>query len=166
MPNTLYTLYIMRGLPGSGKSTLAKSIAANETTIDSDKINFGVILSTDDFFLDHENNYNFNPSLLGEAHEWNQKRAFSILEAKKHQKVIIDNTHVKAWEARPYVEMGLECGYEIQIMEPVTPWWIERNALELARRNTHGVPLTVIKRMLSAWESNITVEMILSSTRR
>lgn len=33
----------------------------------------GLILSTDDYFA-HKNGYDYDPSLLGVAHEWNQSR--------------------------------------------------------------------------------------------
>jgi adenylate kinase family enzyme len=47
----------MRGLPGSGKSTKAKKIAGN----------FGVIFSTDDFFMVN-GKYTYNPQMIGEYH--------------------------------------------------------------------------------------------------
>ena len=48
-------LVLMRGLPGSGKSTLARGLG-------------GLILSTDDFFVDAHGNYVFDIGRLDEAH--------------------------------------------------------------------------------------------------
>jgi len=36
--------------------------------------------------------------------------------------VIIDNTNLESWEMKPYMLMALDYGYEIEIMEPNTPW--------------------------------------------
>jgi len=69
-------------------------------------------------------------SLLGEAHEWNQRRAKSALENNRSP-VIIDNTNTQAWEMKPYVSMALKYGYHIKFVEPDTTWkW---NVKELAR---------------------------------
>ena len=54
-------LYIIRGIPGSGKSTLAKKIAS-------------VACEVDDFFVDPDGVYRFDPSLLKEAHSACQKK--------------------------------------------------------------------------------------------
>ena len=51
----------MRGLPGSGKSTLARQLLENNN-------GHGIILSTDDFFINSENKYEFDPSKIGNAH--------------------------------------------------------------------------------------------------
>ena len=52
--------------------------------------------------------------------------------------MIIDNTHMQAWEAYPYVAMALAAGYGIRIQEPQTPWWVARDVAALDQRNTHG----------------------------
>lgn len=44
---------------------------------------------------------------------------------------------------------GKDNGYEIQVLEPDTPW--KFNPEECAKRNTHGVPLQAIERMLARW---------------
>lgn len=141
-------LYIMRGLSGSGKSTLAKELRQG-----------GIILSTDDFFM-VGGKYQFDRDYMADAHYWNQVRAE---EAMKDDitPIVIDNTNVQAWEAKPYVEKALRYGYKIEIAEPNTPW--KFNAEELAKRNTHKVPLEVIHDMLAKWETDITVEDIMES---
>ena len=42
---------------------------------------FGVVLSTDDFFITSEG-YQFEQKKLKEAHKWNQDRAFTAIEAQ------------------------------------------------------------------------------------
>nr|CAB3220770.1 adenylate kinase 9 [Phallusia mammillata] len=145
-------LYILRGAPGSGKSTLARQLAGPR----------GCILSTDDFFVQPNGFYVFNPSSLQQAHLWNQDRARNFLR-KGHSPVIIDNTNMTAWEMTPYVVEGAKNSYYIQIKEPDT-WW-KNKAGQLAKRNSHGVPKETIKAMLDRYERNVTVQSILHSER-
>lgn len=88
-------LIIMRGVPGSGKSTLARKMQGS-----------GVVLSTDDFFVNKFGEYYFNPHSLSEAHSWNQRRADREMKASTNP-IIIDNTNLEAWEMQPYVFMAL-----------------------------------------------------------
>ena len=60
-------LYIIRGIPGSGKSTLAKKIAS-------------VVCEADDFFVDPDGVYRFDPSLLKEAHSACQKKCVTAMQ--------------------------------------------------------------------------------------
>ena len=100
--------------------------------------------------------------MISYAHQWNQIRAEDAMK-KGVSPIVIDNTNVEAWEAKPYVEKGLQYGYDIKIAEPDTPW--KFNAEELAKRNKHGVPKEVIEEMIEKWEPDITVEDILKSEK-
>ncbi|XP_064817435.1 uncharacterized protein LOC135534328 [Oncorhynchus masou masou] len=77
-------LVLLRGAPGSGKSTLARAMLEQNP--------HGVVLSTDDYFCRH-GDYRYDPSALGEAHEWNHARAQEVMEAS-FSPVIIDNTNI------------------------------------------------------------------------
>ena len=143
-------LFIMRGLPGSGKSTLAKELGEG-----------GIILSTDDFFI-VDGEYKYNPEEIGNAHQWNIMRASDAM-MRGVSPVVIDNTNVNAWEAKPYVELGKKHGYNIDIRQAETPWAF--NAEELAKRNTHGVPLEIIEKMIATWKPDITIEDIENSEK-
>ena len=146
-------LILMRGVSGSGKSTLAKKLAADNEN--------SVIYSTDDFFM-IEGIYTFDPLSLGKNHKMNQDRARCAMQ-EKTPCVIIDNTNTQAWEMRPYVEAALELGYEIEIQEP-DPVPIE----EIMRRqkSDKNLPLETVQRMLSRFESNVTVETIMKDSNR
>ncbi|MEQ2182602.1 hypothetical protein GOODEAATRI_024037, partial [Goodea atripinnis] len=61
----------------------------------------GVVLSTDDYFS-CGGGYQFDPMALGEAHEWNHKRAREAFE-RGINPIIIDNTNMQEWEMKPYV---------------------------------------------------------------
>ncbi|CAL1265831.1 unnamed protein product [Larinioides sclopetarius] len=138
-----HILIILRGLPGSGKSTLAKKLKFS-----------GVIFTTDDFFY-KRGKYAFDPTLLDEAHYWNQNRAREAL-LNNVTPIIIDNTNTETWEMLPYIKMGRKFNYEIIILEPNTPWKFKPK--ELAFRNKHGVPKEKITKMLARYQHNITLD--------
>ncbi|KAL4230773.1 NEDD4-binding protein 2 [Mactra antiquata] len=139
-------LIIIRGLPGSGKSTLARALKLN-----------GVILSTDDYFMKGKK-YEYHHEKITEAHTWNKERAKEAMKIDKSP-IIIDNTNTMIWEFKPYINMGLNHNYHVEIFEPDTPWKMKPS--ELARRNTHGVPLEQIKRMMHRYEQNINLDSLL-----
>ncbi|CAM9446249.1 unnamed protein product [Lampetra fluviatilis] len=144
-------LFVLRGLPGSGKSTLARNIKEQGPN--------GVILSTDDYFVKN-GTYCYDPSVLGEAHEWNHKRARDAMDAGMSP-IIIDNTNTHSWEMRPYVAMALQRKYKIVFKEPETPWKFKTRELE--KRNVHGISREKIVRMLNNYERHMTVERIMGS---
>ncbi|EDQ89328.1 uncharacterized protein MONBRDRAFT_25386 [Monosiga brevicollis MX1] len=143
-------LVLMRGLAGSGKSTLAQELLQ--------AVPDGVILSTDDFFTLKNGRYAFDPSRLGDAHEWNQRRAEEHC-CRHVPLVIIDNTNAEVWQMKPYVRIAVKHGYTVSLRQPDTPWAFD--AEELARRNKHGVPLQTIAAMLERFEHNVTAESLL-----
>ena len=146
-------LILMRGVSGSGKSTLAKKLAA-------DNVN-SVIYSTDDFFM-IEGIYTFDPLSLGKNHKMNQDRARCAMQ-EKTPCVIIDNTNTQAWEMRPYVEAALELGYEIEIQEPDQ---VPIEEIMRRQKSDKNLPLETVQRMLSRFESNVTVETIMKDRNR
>ncbi|XP_072706480.1 NEDD4-binding protein 2-like 2 isoform X2 [Ciconia boyciana] len=113
-------LLILRGLPGSGKSTLSRVLLGQSHD--------GIVFSTDDYFR-HQDGYTYNAAQLGDAHDWNQKRAKQAMEQGKSP-VIIDNTNTQAWEMKPYVEVALEKGYRVEFHEPDTWWKFDPEELE------------------------------------
>ena len=149
-------MYIIRGVSGSGKSTLANDLGKD-----------GVVLSTDDYFYDDDGNYNFDPKKLSTAHEWNQNRTEEVMQ-NGAPLVVIDNTHIKFWEARRSVELAKKYGYEVKFAKP--DWNTELYNDEgkwnfdfLKGRNKHGVPDQALKRMINNFEYDPTVEKILDS---
>lgn len=128
-------MYIMRGLPGSGKSTSAQ------------KLN-GVVLSTDDFWVDDKGTYVFNQNMLNKAHKWNQDRC--LAECNRGTPIIvIDNTNCTPSEYSIYEKYAKQFDYNIIIREPRTEWKYDPD--ECYRKCTHGVPLHAIKLMKSKW---------------
>ncbi len=126
-------MIIMQGPPGGGKSTAAKTLAPF--------YNNAVICSTDDFFYKSSKSgeYEYVPSRIGEAHEWNRKRVKWFISLERN--VIVDNTNIRAWEARPYVEMAVEAGYDVRFAR-----------YDGKYPNVHGVPEEVVQRMRANME--------------
>ncbi|NXH16314.1 N4BP2 protein, partial [Bucco capensis] len=145
-------LVLLRGVPGSGKSYLARNLLEDNPG--------GIILSTDDYFYKH-GQYHYDPSCLGEAHDWNRKRAKEAFEMRISP-IIIDNTNIQAWEMKPYVTLAQQFKYKVMFREPDT-WW-KFKPKELERRNIHGVSKEKIKRMLEQYERCLTVSSILDSS--
>ncbi|XP_060801535.1 uncharacterized protein LOC106135138 isoform X2 [Amyelois transitella] len=149
-------LILMRGAPGSGKSYLSRQIV--KVTVGDNPVNFKThILSTDDFFS-LRGSYDFNKYYLRDAHAWNQQRAKTAME-KGLSPVIIDNTNIEVWEMEPYVQAGVANGYKIQVVEPKTPW--ARKPNQLFKKNTHGVSLSSITRMLENYAENVTGDYLI-----
>ncbi|KFP88237.1 NEDD4-binding protein 2-like 2, partial [Acanthisitta chloris] len=144
-------LILLRGLPGSGKSTLARILLGQSSD--------GIVFSTDDYFR-QQDGYTYNAAQLGDAHEWNQKRAKQAMEHGKSP-VIIDNTNTQAWEMKPYVEVALEKGYRVEFHEPDT-WW-KFDPEELEKRNKHGVTREKIAQMLERYEYQISIPTVMNS---
>lgn len=145
-------MIIMRGLSGTGKSTRALQLANGDQSH---------IFSTDEYFGSEDvYQQNFSMEKLPEAHLWNQERVRAALEAGLSP-VIVDNTNVMAYEAKPYVLLAKQYGYSIKIEEPQSPQWDEVKRLraqmdELARKlaglNKHGVPPhSIAARIGSYW---------------
>ncbi|KAJ3235175.1 NEDD4-binding protein 2 [Chytriomyces hyalinus] len=147
-------------------ATEATTVSSAPTTTPTSKTT-PLVFSTDDFWLVPSATnpsileYRHDISRISQAHTWNQNRAFAALNSHASDTIIIDNTNLCRWEARPYVECALRNGYEIVIKEPDTWWWREKNAEELFKRSTHGVPLEAIRRMCERYEVDFSVEAIL-----
>lgn len=130
-------MIVLSGISGSGKSTIAKRFA--ELHKES-----AVILSTDDYFM-VDGEYKFNPAKLAEYHNKNKAAAEEACK-NKIPFVVIDNTNLKLWEAKPYFNIAHKYGYEI-VFERI------ECDLETSDRNTHGVPREVRQKMLDRMDA-------------
>ncbi|XP_077059653.1 NEDD4-binding protein 2 isoform X2 [Siphateles boraxobius] len=146
-------LVLLRGAPGSGKTTLANAMVAQNPG--------GVVLSTDEYFFQN-GQYQFEPNLLGEAHEWNHQRAKDAFE-KRQSPIIIDNTNMQCWEMKPYVAMALKHGYKVLFREPDT-WW-KTKPRQLEKRTRHQVTKEKIRRILERYDRFVSVQSVMNSQR-
>ena len=132
-------LIIMQGIPGSGKSTIVGRIADENT----------VVASADDYMVDAEGNYAFDPTRLGYCH--GQCRRVAIRGMDEGKTVILDNTNMRTQHVRPYIEAARERGYEVCAVYVNTPVdeCIRRNSMRPPNR---AVPAETIRRMASQRE--------------
>jgi len=158
-PNQI--LKVMRGVSGAGKSTKAKSV-----------VGAGIIHSTDSviersgdyrsFFKRLNESKDFTD--LSRAHSTNLKEAIASMKAGISP-VVIDNTHIKMNEAKPYVEAALKMGYADENIRFIDVGTRGLTAEVLAETNTHGVPLEKIKQMIASHQGQgeMTLKKVLES---
>lgn len=139
-------IVLARGLPGSGKTSLTEMIGVPSV---SGIMTRPVSCSADDFFVDNDGQYNFDPKLLPDAHQSCQDKARNAMQAGKS--VAVHNTFTQRWEMEPYLQMAEEFGYRV-IVASVYDGGCDNDTL--ARRNTHGVPVESIAAMRNRWEVN------------
>ena len=159
------TLYLIRGLPGSGKSTLARYLAPTYVLANEQKPNGGpspasfipLCFEADDYFVNEDGEYHFDPSLLSEAHENCRERVeeamslFSQSNTMRYGTVLNDhpdfntiavaNTFSKRWEVAPYLKLAEEYGYSVFIIECQNDFG-----------SIHGVPEEKVEAMRERWE--------------
>lgn len=154
-------LVIMRGIPGSGKSTKAKSLVGE-----------GIIHSTDDL-IEAMGDYNGYFKRMIESKDWSKHgktHKTNLLNAKKSMEegispVIIDNTNIKAFEPKKYIEVALKMGLDEANITIVDIGDGGCTVEVLAERNTHNVPLYKIKQMMDSHKGvgTLTVQSILEA---
>lgn len=121
-------LYIIRGLPGSGKTSLAKRLART-------------IVEADQFMVDGNGQYSFDPSRLAAAHESCRQKVRAAL--MRGGSVAVSNTFSQSWEYAPYIEMAEELAIQYQVISlKGHPTW----------SSVHGVPQRTIEAMAARWE--------------
>lgn len=171
----------MRGIPSAGKSTkvfqLFKKYGGDETHVFSTD-NFwiphtraqkiaGNSVSHEDELAEYKGNW--TTSKLGFAHQQNLDN-FKKAIISEITPIIVDNTNIVYKNFKDYEDIARNNGYKVLIEEPDSPWWnkyrpylknkndpnskkhLDDFAEILADRNTHGVPLDTIKKMISNWE--------------
>ena len=110
-------LYLLRGLPGAGKSTIAKELNC---------VNF----EADQFFLDENSDYKFDPTKLKDAHAWCQSRVKHCM-TEGIQNISVSNTFTQEWEMEAYYNLAKEYNYRVFSI-------IVEN--RHGGKNLHGVP--------------------------
>ncbi|KOO24657.1 2 -cyclic nucleotide 3 -phosphodiesterase family protein, partial [Chrysochromulina tobinii] len=172
----------MRGLPGCGKSTATRQLLAAWELLASQSSHVSsrtAVCSADVFFengagltrrqlhelaaskgmrspdeaAQHGGIYRlcFDRSKLGAAHE-SCRRAFENALRARTGLVIVDNTNTQLKEYDNYKHTARREGYAVAVVElrcPDEPGIFEQ---QLHARNTHGVPMEVLRTMIARWE--------------
>lgn len=132
------SLFLIRGLPGSGKTTEAKRL------LREGRVQHAV--AADDWF-ERDGRYRFNPRELSSAHRDCLQRATEALE--RGESVAVHNTFSRRWEAQPYIDLAARTEAALFVVDLFDAGLVDA---DLAARNVHGVPATVIRRMRERWE--------------
>lgn len=133
-------LILIRGLPGSGKSTFAREYFPNEICFEKLGMNPKYIhLEADMYFTDNEGNYNFNRSLLRNAHSWCQETAKIMMNQGLN--VIVSNTFTTLKEMQFYLDHAKLLGIEV---------WVYHMTGNYG--SIHNVPEETIEQMRNRFE--------------
>jgi hypothetical protein len=146
------TIFALRGISGAGKSYVAREIC-------SSRGGESVIASADNYFINADGIYTFNPSQLRDAH---LSCSASIRDAiaRNIPTIIVDNTCTKAWEVADVERIILETSaattspYKFVILE-IGNFRSGRTAALGYLRNLHSVPWTGIVNQYTRFETDI-----------
>lgn len=141
-------LLVMQGWPGSGKSTFANKL---KLILSLESIKEVVIYSTDDYYVEGDGVYRFNPVKLGEYHKANLERSKIALDEGKI--VILDNTNINLWESREYILHAVSKGLPVEFFRVTGNW-----------KSTHNVPDHVVMKMKQNIQ-DLTLEGVLASKK-
>ena len=119
-------LILITGPAGAGKSTRAQELMEERGIVHN--------FEADQWMKNGQGNYCFDPKKLYYSHKKCQEHAESAMRLK--QDVIVSNTTLTKKEARPYIELAKEHGYEVEIIHLTTQF-----------QNLHGVPVEKVKQM-------------------
>lgn len=122
---------VVRGVPGCGKTTFAEMIAGSN----------GQVFETDEYF-ETDHGYDFDPSKLGEAHEWCRNQVEEAMQDGV-QTVVLANTSSCVWEFLDYYRTAGEHGYRAHSV-------IKEN--RHGGESEHGVPDSVCNKMRNRFE--------------
>ncbi|MBN3314042.1 N42L1 protein, partial [Atractosteus spatula] len=136
-------LYILRGLPRTFKSQLAEQLKGEH----------GKVLSSDDYFK-RNGKFDYSYQEQDKAHRENEKGAWEAMK-RGISPVIIDNTNIRLWHMKSYVEMADELHYTIKILKTG-----ECSIEELYRRPGGNIPMDVLQRMRDNFEEYNNVDDI------
>lgn len=102
-------LILVRGLPGSGKSTFAQTIIDLAGAGAKNSI---VTVAADDFMVDADGNYKFDPSRLSYVHDECQRFVKAAMNFGINT-IIVHNTFTQEWEMNPYFALAEQYKYEV-----------------------------------------------------
>ena len=94
------------------------------------------IFETDNFWINADGKYVFNPELLSKAHDWNQKNTLNFCKSNPDKVAIVSNTLCGINDISPYVEIAKSFGRPVFIITCSGKF-----------KNIHNVPDNTIERM-------------------
>lgn len=124
---------LVYGLPSSGKSTLARRM--KEET----ELNYlsATILETDDYFK-QTGQFLWDYRRLSDAHEWTYDQCAQAIRDNVNL-IIVANVNLNFRHIAPYVYVSQVFKYELELIEPDTPWRYDLEKLFELSKLTHNV---------------------------
>lgn len=154
-------LILMRGISGSGKSTKAKELVDEGKIFSADE---ELLVFGDYFQVFKEMKETGNMSRLSKAHNACLSKSVKAMKDEVSP-VIIDNMNLKPADCKPYVVNALKLGFSEEniIIEDLGTNGL--TAQQLADRNTHGVDIEIINRLIQRHKSGspMTIKKILEA---
>jgi len=130
---TTKTLVILRGCSGSGKSSYATKHFPTAP-----------VCSADHFFM-QKGKYRFNPKLLGVAHGASKIKCGKLLKDGKPL-VVVDNTHTRLSEMKPYLDLAEHHDYEVKVIRIIC------DPVVAAGRTIHKTPPEIVLKQSARFE--------------
>ena len=176
-PSNKLKLVMLRGLPSCGKTYRAMELAKESPN--------SVVISADDYFGEDLEQYraSWNYESAYQAHIYCESTTKTAMQ-KKVPLVIVANVSANIRDLKLYFELAYDLGYQFIIAEPTSPWWLKDIApflhnknrykieLELAAeflyeksKESHGVPLDTIKKMIQKYHFNLNFNDMLENFR-
>jgi hypothetical protein len=131
---------VLRGVSGAGKSTYVNRYLKEDGSMSV------TVVSADQFMVDDEGNYAFDPTRLGECHNKCLAKFLLLLEEASGSSdpslalIVVDNTNTTLWEASPYIQLALTLGHEVKVTTLLCDPRVAFN------RCIHGTPAHAIMR--------------------
>jgi len=97
---------LIRGVSGSGKTSLAKMF---------ERFGFGIV-AADDFFIDVNGNYKYEPEEIAIAHAWCQERCLALLNNPHLAGVVVHNTSTRESDVQVYQQYAESHGFDFVCM--------------------------------------------------
>ncbi|CCI42178.1 unnamed protein product [Albugo candida] len=148
-------IIILRGIPGSGKSTVARDLSRYLS-----QIHWKVSICSADLYFERRRGYRFDRNELHKAHKHCfgsfKRDILSSLDPENRDSqhvIVLDNTNVTRREYVKYIDTSRNfcCGrvriVEVQCSDIGT-------AYAMAKRNSHGVPISRVLQMWMRWEED------------
>lgn len=135
------TLICLRGVSGSGKTAFAKLLQeiAGDARVEC--------ASADDFFINSDGEYIFNPAELKEAHNLCQGRVEWMMGGWT-EVIVVHNTSTTEKEIRPYQELADKYGYRFVSL-------VVENLH--GKHGVHNVPEAVVSRQRARLRGSISL---------
>jgi predicted kinase len=136
---------IIRAPPGAGKTTFVEENYPDAVVCSAD-------LYFEELGMLNGTSYaeEFKPYLVARAHQFCFGSFIHATMIMDEPCVVVDNTNIRKWEYENYETLAEQLGYTI---DTITIPFKAELAEEYHARNTHGVPLAVIQRMIREFEA-------------